>query len=143
MYTWCCCLNITSLKGLHICTLKSNECISTKSTRDPTASLLGRFSSADSLYRQSKHQFLKIHPINQIDNLQNSIKETTNSRETAMALKASTRTHSYFFSHRTQCCHLRSPCQGHTTPSSPCQTSTHGCCWGRDRPLWERAGRGL
>lgn len=68
-----------------------------KSTRDPTASLLGRFSSADSLYRQSKHQFLKIHPINQTDNLQNSIKETTNSRETAMALKASTHTHRQLF----------------------------------------------
>lgn len=146
MFTWCYCLNVTLLAGLHICIPKSNDCISTflKSHKIPLLPFR-EGSPVQTMFRQGKHRFLKTHPSNQREDLQNSIKAATNSRKTAMALKASTHTHRelLFLPQNSTQCHLQSPCQGHTMPPSLCQTSIHGCCWGRDLPLWERAGREL
>lgn len=119
-----------------------------KSTQEPTASLLGRFSNADSWFRQSKHQFLKTHPSNQIEDLQNSIKETTNSREPAMALKASTHTHSCLLSHRIQHCATFSalardpPC--HPLSARPALMDAAGagtCPFGRELRCVRHKGR--
>lgn len=105
MSTWCYCLNVTLLAGLYICTIKSNDCISTF-LKEHEILLLPFWEGPpmQTLFRQSKHQFLKTHPSNQTEDLQTSIKEITNSRETTMVLKASTHIHSYFFSHRIQHC---------------------------------------
>lgn len=110
---------------------------------DPTAPILGRFANADSLIHTGQAPiFLKTHPSNETEDLQNSIREINISRKIAMPLKTSTHTPTqlFFLLQNSKLCHPRSPCQRRTTLSSLCQASATGCCWGRDLPLRERAG---
>lgn len=93
MFTWCYCLNVTLLSGLHICILKSNDCISRflkahKILCFPSGRVLQH-----RLFVQTGQAPVFENSPQQSEDLQNSIKETTNCRETAMALKASTHTH--------------------------------------------------
>ena len=110
---------------------------------DPTTSVLGRFSNADSFIRTGQApMFLKTHLSNETEDLQNSIREINISKKTAMPLKTSTHTHRQllFLLQNSKLCHPRSPCQRCTMLSSLCQASAKGCYWGRDLPLRDRTG---
>lgn len=66
MFTWSYCLNVTLLTGLHICTLKSYDCISMLLKAHEILLLpFWEGPPMQTLSRQSKHQFLKTHPSNQ------------------------------------------------------------------------------
>lgn len=77
--------------------------------------------------------FLKTHPSNETEDLQNSIREINMSRKIAMPLKTSAHTHTQFLLllRNLKLSHPCSSCQRRTMLASLCQASAKGCCWQR------------
>lgn len=132
MFTWCYCLNVTLLTGLHSCTLKSNDCISMLLKAHEI--LLLPFWEGPPMQTLCSN---RANCTNFLCNQTRSSKQYQRNHSLQGNCNSTKRKHSY--PQNPTLCHHGSPFQGHTMPPSLCQTSAHGCCWGRDLPLCERA----